>query len=186
MLGLLLVVLMREQQDRSIPLTSIIATTSQENLRQFHDIFSNNEEEQYQRKFAGSTANASNVFVVKASDATSAVSIGSRVFFGYLPTEQAATTKEKKEQSDYWLVAYLGAGTSSPTSFVIDEVTVEGNVVRLTYSRPKAERVTCDVLQYYFWVPLGELRPGKYRLDLFDVTARAVTLSRYVELGARQ
>jgi len=36
--------------------------------------------------------------------------------------------------------------------------------------------------QYYYWVPLGKLDDGIYKLDLYDTTLKDVTLSRRVEI----
>ena len=137
---------------------------------------------QYLHAFQIVTMGPSNAFLVDAITASDAIEASRTVFFG----GRSADTPPPVNQPDpkrgsYWLVAYLGIGPSGP-AFVIEEASVERDTIRLTYSRPKPSSVTADIHHYYYWVPVGKLRPGEYRIELFDSGQKKVTMLRRVIL----
>jgi hypothetical protein len=159
----------------SIPLSSIISTNPQNGMRQLIDAFPAGDGKEYQKKFAGFNSNASNVFLVDANSERAAISASVRIWFG---PRSPATSKSGNQ----WLVAFLGIGPSGPRWYEVTNVDVVGDKVRLSYRTPQPSMASKDVQQYFFWVPLGKLKPGVYYVELYDEGLKAAVLSRRVEV----
>jgi hypothetical protein len=174
-----LVAFAEQETDRSIALSSIVTTSSQRKLRYFNDVFSGDDRTKYQREFAKSRTPTPNVVLIDAADEGAAISKSAKVIFGTLKTDQVI---QAKADSNYWMVAFLSTGPSTPTAYMIERASIEGNTIRLTYYKPKAELVTADVRHYFYWIPLGQLKPAAYKVELYDSDKKAVTLSRLIEV----
>jgi hypothetical protein len=124
---------------------------------------------------------ASNVFLVEAKGIDGAVMASRFVLAGLNPVGKPARVYE--QAGDHWLVVYLGTSHSGP-AWELDSVKVDGNRIRFAYHLPRAGGGPKDLHPYFYWVPLGELKPGKYQLELFD--GEDVTLMRRVEVRAAQ
>jgi len=161
---------------QTIPLSSIVATNPQAEMRYLKDVFPSGEGEEYQKKFLTSETNASNIFLVDAINERKAISASVRVLFGPMSANTATNTKGR----NHWLVAYLGSGPSNPRWFVVDDVSINRDKIRLAYSTPKVSNVTDDIQRYYYWVPLGKLKAGIYFVELYDANVKSVVLSRRV------
>lgn len=180
-----IIVFAKPRGKRSIPLSEIIATSSQAKMKHFNEVFTNNAPtgEFYQRTLHSNITRPSNVFLVVAAVDSDAIGASIDVFFGGRSADTPAPIERPNPGlGSHWLVAYLGAGPSGPTWFVVEKVSVSANKISLIFSNPEAGSVTADVHHYYFWVPLGKLNPGIYRLELYDAELNAVTLSRRVEI----
>jgi hypothetical protein len=165
-----------QQSDHvSVPMSSIISTNPQKGMRLLTDAFPAGDGKEYQKKFADFNSNASNVFLVDANSERAAISASVRIWFG---PRSPATSKSGNQ----WLVAFLGIGPSGPRWYEVTNVDVAGDKVRLSYRTPKPSIVSKDVRQYFFWVPLGELKPGTYYVELYDEGLKAAVLSRRVEV----
>jgi hypothetical protein len=173
-----------------IPLEKIITTSPQAKMRQFDEVFPNTNDQteseaarEYLRPFQSATAGPSNAFLVDAMDARDAIEASKTVFFGGRSADTPAPVNQPDpKRGNYWLAAYLGIGPSGPTAFVIETVTLRDGGIRLVYSKPTARAATADIHHYYYWVPIGQLRPGEYNIELFDSGLKKVTLSRRVVL----
>ena len=173
-----------------IPLEKIVTTSPQAKMRQFDEVFANANDQtdseaaqQYLRPFQSATAGPSNALLVDAVNARDAIEASKTVFFGGRSADTPAPTNQPNpKRGEYWLAVYLGIGPSAPTAFVIQDASVAGVVIRLKYSRPNSVTATADIHFYYYWIPLGNLKPGDYRIELFDVSQEKITLSRNVQL----
>jgi len=125
---------------------------------------------------------ASNIILVDAKSADDAVRACHSVLTEYR-TADSTTEWSENFTGHYWLIVYLGRG--GPRKWEVDGVTIDGNRIRFKYHRwkpPKGGYFGNGVVaRFFYWVPLGELEPGTYRLELFD--GEAVTLMRRVEVG---
>ncbi len=79
-------------------------------------------------------------------------------------------------------MAYLGVGHSSPPACVIKAVSVNGSRIRIAYEYTHPSTVTKDIHPYYYWVPVGKLSDGLYKLELYDTELKEITLMRLVEV----
>ena len=174
-----LIAFAEKKTDRSIALSSIVTTSSQRNLRYFNDVFSGDDRTKYQREFAKIRTPTPSVVLIDAADERAAISKSAKVIFGTLKTDQVI---QAKADSNYWIVAFLSTGPSTPTAYMIERALIEGNTIRITYYKAKAELVTADVRHYFYWIPLGQLMPAAYKVELYDSDKKAVTLSRLIEV----
>jgi hypothetical protein len=81
----------------------------------------------------------------------------------------------------HWCVAYLGAGSSTPT-IAVESVTVSDGEVVVAYRKLHSRLISCDVSTRWYWAPLGRLPEGLYEVKLFDLDKQRPTLVRYVEV----
>lgn len=170
-----------QKTELSIPLSDIVTTSPQPKMRYLADIFPDDTRNNYERQFSGITTNASNIFLVDAANNAGAIGVSAAVLFGALSADTAAVANmPKPQQGSHWMVAYLGFGPSEPTWWTIEGASVEGDKIRLTYRKAKTTEATADIHHYYYWIPLGKLKPGVYYVELFDSSVKAITLSRRV------
>jgi hypothetical protein len=173
----------------SIPLGSVVSTSRQPELQ--HAQQGTNERgyvvpygnflDQLHRGDGG----ASNIYLVDAPTITGAVQVSTRVSAGAHTADWPATLNmPDPPRGNYWLVVFLGIRGSSPDHWLVDSVTVEGNLVRFNYHSRGPSPETDDIHHYYYWIPLGALTSGAYNLELFDTELKAVTLMRRVEVKA--
>jgi hypothetical protein len=126
---------------------------------------------------------ASNAFLVDATNPKDAIDASLSVLRGSHSAGKATPVNmPNAARGSYWLVGYLGLGPSEPLSWELKGATVDGSTIRITYQQPKVTMATRDVWYFYYWVPLGKLKPGTYRLELYDATRNATTLTRQVEV----
>lgn len=138
------------------------------------------------QRLLGNFKNAgSNVFLVQGESDVEAMEASEHAFAGYVGTERPIAKRDYDPKGTHWMVAYLGAGSSTPV-YEIDSITQEGNRIRLTFNRPQPPIVTLDIRRYLYWIPLGKLAAGDYELELFDANREIIVLMRRVEVGPRQ
>jgi hypothetical protein len=129
---------------------------------------------------------ASNVFLVEADNVHEAVRASSSVILSAQSVRiPVRIDAEHAARDNYWLVAYIGAGPSEPTWWTIERVTAKGNTIRIAYRESPPAATTQDVHMYYYWIPIGRLESGVYKLELYDAARRLVTLMRRVEVEAK-
>ena len=129
------------------------------------------------------TGNSSNVFLVDATTPHDAVNASWSVFIGPFSGSTAATVNTADPvRGSHWLVAYLGTAGSEPSYWIVDKATINGRTIRLTYRIRDPGPETRDSHRYYYWVPLGTLKPDTYKVELYDAGLEEVTLMRRVEV----
>lgn len=121
----------------------------------------------------------SNVFLARGDNLRDAIHATMRAA-GLLGLDRPVAKPGGEARGDYWLVAYLGLGTTD--SFIVESVTIEENTIRLVYTKPESKNPTLIGYQYFYWVPLGKLQAGDYELELFDSGRKKGTLMRLVEV----
>lgn len=126
---------------------------------------------------------ASNAFLVHGKDITGAIEATASVLLGGQSAERPGVNARGQMPPSLWLVAYLGSSGSSPPEWTVRSVERRGNSFRVSYSTRQAE--TDDGRHYFVWVPVGELKPGTYSLELFDVGRKEVMLLRRVVVPAK-
>lgn len=172
----------QSNEEKSIPLSSIITTSPQSDLQAFDVAFPNeNERRKLFQQIRAFSSGASNLFLVDATNKLDAFKAGLSVLEGSHSADTPApvNTADPKRGS-HWLVAYLGVGPSDPVWWVVESVKIRRDTIRVSYHQPKANQVTRDVWRFYYWVPLGTLDPGNYQLEFYNTKEKAVTLSRRV------
>jgi hypothetical protein len=177
----------------SIPLSAIASTSSQKELLRvyqpplghFDDVTAKTIGSLLDQIYLKtSEVGTSNVFLVYASDLTAAIAATSHAFIGGSAAEWVSDLYHfKRSAGECWLVAYLGVAGSDPAHWLVDAVSVEPPTIRFSYHRVKPGAMTADIHQYFYWVPLGNLSPGIYQLELSDSGADTTTLSRRVLVG---
>jgi hypothetical protein len=170
---------------KQVPLKSVYSTSYQEGLKRVDQgvgdkAFPNEMAELYQQAIQ---LGASNVFLARGEDVAAAVKATWEVFTGGIPADTPVSPDRPPKSGDMWLVAYLGVTGSDPTAFRVHSVEVSGTEIRLTYKHPGS--VTQDLHPYFYWVPLGKLAPGTYKLQLFDADQKEVTLMRRVRVTGK-
>jgi hypothetical protein len=176
-LGLIACVLTSQAASREIALSEVLSTGTQKGLQR---VPSDRGLEDAMRRLDLRHDGSSNALLVDAPNVSDAVNATARVLTGF----RAADTPVPygKLSGINWLVVYLGSGHSSPTKWIVENVTVDGNRIRLTYRDPRVGHGTGDSRPYYFWVPLGTLDAAAYNVELYDSVLDAVTLMRRVEV----
>ena len=77
-----------------------------------------------------------------------------------------------------WVAAYLGSDGSIPLAYRVRAIEVKGKTIRVAYERDESPVRSCDLRAYMVWAPVGLVEAGVYTLELFDVGAGKVTLTR--------
>lgn len=172
------------EEARTIPLTEIVTTSPQKGLRNIDDVLGPAEAyNTFMARFRNVTDGSSNAFLVDAIELRDALNASSRVLFGSRSADTPAPVNTPNAvRGRLWLVAYLGSGPSNPTWWTIESVRVAKGKVVLNYHRPKPQPATADVWRYLYWIPLGNLQPASYEVQLIDADTNALTLLRRVEI----
>lgn len=130
---------------------------------------------------AASRSGLSSAFLVAGEDFTSALLATTKVYGGGLRADEVVRNDPKKGD-DIWVCAFLGNDSTQPPSFVVRRIEVEGQVVRVVFAKPRSLFNSCNFFPYFVWAKIGQLPPGKYRVELVDgdhdevVTARKITV----------
>jgi hypothetical protein len=160
---------------RKIPLESIFTTSKQEGLLEPPDL------EPFYRGTC--ILGASNIFLVRAGSIKQALEGTRRVLAGGgSATRVPSSSQIEFHPSAVWLVAYFGVTGSNPKAWLVVSVELHDKTIRVNFSEPVRQFRTEDTLSYTAWAPLGELRPGTYTLELFDVGKKEVVLMRRAEV----
>jgi len=166
------------QLDKSIPLSSVFGSFAQDGMqnaarknktlaRSINTIFGES-----------SGVGASNVFLVSGDSIEDAVAATLRVFAASTSADDVVKSDDASS-SHFWAVAYLGiSGSGSP--WIVHDIKLDGTAVRIRASKPKIQMGAADVHQYFLWVPLGQLEPATYDIELRDAETERLTLLRQV------
>ena len=176
-------------QSKQIPLSSIVTTSNQKGMVYAQASSSENAGKREHwaaldglsepSKLAGS----SNIFLVDAPTFTDAMTATIKIVVrGYSADKPASLDQPDPTRVNHWLVVYLGVAGSTPARWTVDSVSVESGIVRFNYRVTPIGGITRDIRQYYYWVPLGKLDYGAYKLELYDLDLKDVTMSRRVEI----
>lgn len=176
---------------RMIPLSDVVTTSPQKGMSQ-PDTFiktrlspdAARSATGYLRQITKPASGASNIFLVDAEDfggvlnATASVVLGSRT-----ASTPAPVNKPKASHGFYWLVCYLGVGPSSPSWWMVEGISVSEKKFTLKFRDSSRDSgANRDANPYYYWVPVGDLEPGNYKLELFDTGRQQISLMRSVEV----
>ena len=78
-----------------------------------------------------------------------------------------------------WLVVVFGGTSSTPPGWKVESVVARGDAVRFSFRRADPLIATGDVHPYVYWCKLPDARFDSYQLELFDLDADRVMLSRW-------
>ncbi len=145
-----------------IPLDSIYSTFSQKGLKNITD----RENMYYEELMTKSKHGASNFFLVRGDDFSKAIEATHRVAVAGSIVDRI--TLEEQPQGQVWMVVYWGIAGSSPPCWTIHSVERSEKTIRLRYRHHEDGGETKDLHRYYAWVPPGELKAGKYNLEMWD------------------
>ena len=176
----------------TISLSSIVTTSPQKGMLHVRELLDQQTPDRIAKSAHGyltqilqaNKGGASNVFLVDAGNAPSAIAASSNVFVGpWTANTPAYENTPDPNRGLHWLVAYLGWGDPHAATWGIDEVRREGNLITLRYrKKPSPEDSDVDH-RYFFWVPLTKLSPGSYEVKLEDADSHTTTLMRRVEVS---
>ncbi len=131
----------------------------------------------WERKYENNYRGPSTILMVAADDIDRAVAETAHALIGKW---RAIPKKPPKSQ---WLAVYLGLEGVVEPRWAIDNITLSGTVVRVSYKRiPEAGFCSFVFQSYYAWAPLGTLARGAYKLELYDLDVKDVVLMRRVEV----
>jgi hypothetical protein len=183
-----------DEKDKTvtIPLSSIVTTSPQKGMLHVRELLDQQTPDQIAKSAHGyltqilqaNKGGASSVFLVDAGDAPSAIAASFNVFVGpWTANTPVHENSPDPNRGIHWLVAYLGWGDDDSTTWEIDEVRSEGNIMTLKYHKNRLPEDSDQDRQYFFWVPLGQLSPGSYEVNIEDRDSNTTTLMRRVEIS---
>lgn len=121
---------------------------------------------------------APNLYIVRGSDSiVSAVYITSEVIKGMRTVDEPARLNDT--EATHWLVVHLGPGSGTPL-MQLTEVSVQSGSIIARYERLNPPSATRDWQHYIYWVPLGDLDAGPYRLVLQNMDTQLAVVHRRV------
>lgn len=181
-------------KSRTIPLSAIYTTTSQEELKPVQKHL----DEPYRRTLGEINGfcrtGASNVFLVRANGLNHAIEATYGVLVGRRSAETPAAPDNGLKHQQLWVVVYLGITGSCPPKWLIRSVDTDGDRVRVNFadadvevwnrkdgSKPIRSK---DNLHYFYWVPLAIHDKGVRVIELFEVDKKGVVLTRRVRSTA--
>ncbi|MBI1831684.1 MAG: hypothetical protein HYR84_09565 [Planctomycetes bacterium] len=124
------------------------------------------------------TSGASNVYLVRGRDIGAAIDATHDVENNGRRGDEVNLSEPPDGQA--WMVVFFGRSSSS-LPWTIHAVEKSEKTIRLKYRKAgpqKGQVHTTDVWRYYAWVPLGDLKRGKYQLEIWDQDAGERTLAR--------
>src|SRR5262245_25918428 len=177
----------KHAEAKVVPLDSIYYTFRQKGVKPFSQ---RDVEEKYhiilKELFQTATGmGASNVFMVRGDSISEAVDATWFVFCRSEPARQATPPPRMSKSDKFWLVAYLGTH-GSHGEWLRKSAQISGKKIRLTYYNGRKGAILLDMRPYLAWVPLGNLEPGAYTLELFDEQENEVNLMRRVIIPKRK
>jgi len=179
----------RTKQERTIPLSEIVTTSPQKDLQSVKYVWEKDKTQtpeafdNFMRQIQTASKGSSNIFLVDATNIHDAMSATFSMLVGLRSADTPAPVKTAQpKRGSHWLVAYLGSGPTNPTWWTIESVQVSEGKLVLSYRKSKPMPATDDVHPYYYWIALGKLSPGAYKVQLFDTDKGVVTLMRRVEV----
>jgi hypothetical protein len=82
-----------------------------------------------------------------------------------------------------WLAVFFGYSHSTPVEWTIESIQRTRGKVSVNFRLPEPGQVrTADVSPYWAWIPLDQVAPGPYVLELIDSRTGEITLMRRVEV----
>jgi hypothetical protein len=133
---------------------------------------------------------ASNIFLVSGKDLTTAIRSTKLLFVNGFPADSPPDEDfggKPISTEKCWLVVYLGRGQSGPSKWTFKSCVVAGNTVEFAYEglpplkEGELRGSTTDTIQYFYWVPLPELKKGPVELKLVDARRGRPMLTRSVD-----
>lgn len=174
----------KEKPEREIRLGGIYTNSTQPNLR-YHKLGIGNPEYddlQAVKKWL-SGCRVSNLFLVRGDDFRAALRDTRKALTDETGAETADERKAREASRQAWLFVYLGVGPSEPPQWTIESAKVYTGRVVACYSPVRHEDATRDGRCYVYWVPLGELKAGRYTLELVDHDTNELDLLRREQIG---
>jgi hypothetical protein len=178
----------RTRPEREIPLDAIYTTGQQKTLRPVP--FGDGERGQRDLEAVKSSlkhCNLSTVFIVRGDDPGAAIRDARCRLTPDVERETRAERKAREQSSRYWLVLFLGIGPGSPNQWTIRSVEVYPERVQVTCDTSERNvSGTTDVCYYLYLIPLGELKKGRYSLQLSDAPSGDILLLRKEPVGGTE
>ena len=166
----------------SIPLKSIYSTGRQEGLKVMDQGQGDQEVRNEMRELHQQAIKmgASNIFLVRGDHIEDAVKATWEVFLRGHGVDEPVNWDWRRKSDKYWLVGYFGVSGSEGPAWLAKSVEATATEIKLTFTNPAA--LTQDDHPYFFWVPLGKLKPETYTLTLEDGDRQKSLLVRRVRV----
>ena len=126
---------------------------------------------------------ASNVFLVAGDQIENVLSATSEVMCRGLGTDNVLLVNDQPgKAARYWLVAFFGVH-SGDSGWRVKSIERQDKKIRIRFSFSGG--LNLDRQAYFFWIPLDELDPGRYSLELYDDDCGDTNLIRRVNVPAK-
>lgn len=171
---------------RKISLDSVYSTSGQQGLKHVGrrlDELGGPEVQTLGRDFRGG---ASNLFLVRGNDIAAAVKATYWALNASQWADVVVDPEDKSKSQEVWMVVYFGTAHSTPTAWVVESVERNTKLYRVSFLMPEVKQMTCDLQQYFVWVPLGKLGPGTYTLELYDAGQKQLNMMRRVKVPGQE
>jgi hypothetical protein len=174
-----------------ISLQSIYGTSGQEGITPLNSrvLFDKNKVQQYREPFGAALAELrakvrrdTHVLLTRGDDVTSSINATFNVLLGGQTADLPATDNPKSTSKKFWLAVRLPDGPQG-LHWLVKSVTVNEKTIRFSFSAANTGATGFIVGVHWYWVPLGELEPGAYSLELFDSDRQHVERLRGVTIG---
>lgn len=171
--------------EREVPLSAIYTTTHQDQLRPIP--FREGEAAHRDLEVVKSclkNCHLSTLFLVRGDDPGAAIRDARHRLTPDVERETRAERKAREASTKYWLVLFLETGPSTPNQWTIRGVELFPNRVQVNYNASeRTDSATTDLIYYLYWIPLGELKPGRYTVQLSDTSTGDTHLLRTEQVG---
>jgi len=124
------------------------------------------------------------VFLVRGNDIQTAIQAASRHFNATGKVDVPFSSSKEAKDREFWLLVYFGQARSEPPPWTITSAVKGEGFVKVAFEPPPklpkgfVRRVTLDLIHHLHWIPLGGLSPGRYTLQVIDMTSGDVYMSR--------
>ena len=159
------------REGRAIALDTIYGSFAQDSIKSVEDAVDMEQLSQISGELQGGPPR---IVLCVGHDVAAAVKAASTSFS---TAEQPVPGVTTAPSDTLWLAAYLGSDGSMPPAYQVRAVELVGKTLRVAYQRDESPTRSCDLRDYLIWAPVGRVEAGVYRLELFDVVAKTVTVS---------
>ena len=163
-----------------IPFTQIYATVPQQGMKRVVMAEQLPFDQDKLERFIKLRPQASNVFFSKARGLKG---VDGAVFKAiWLDGRAELALPKSTEGSQLWLIAYFGFGRESPPRWIIASIERSQATIRINFEEPASDASEQGSVPNFLLLPLENLKPGGYELQLRDSAANEVAFMRKVEV----
>lgn len=176
----------REKPEREIPLKDIFTSSDQGGLRQF--AFAKGEYGHTGLQGVRDCVKRCQIetlLIARGDDPAAALWDAWNHLTWVTEKEPRAERKAREASKRYWAIVFLGIGPSTPNQWTLKSVYVFPSRIQVNCdTSERLNSATTDICYYLYLVPLGELKKGRYTLEIVDPSSGEPSLMRKQNIGA--